>query len=237
MKNENLSLIVPLNEASQLKHDLNMGVASLIKAEDINVRPHICLNDFEGVKIIEQIAKSPGTSNTYFSLSDGNINYSGHDGMWLNLGFFVQLKSPDDNESSRTHVFLSPRQTGHIVLNLPPESQTIVLGKVIDWYQGVFLPQIQRATDQLSKQVSLNTLLVKGTDNNRIFDIHDGNVGHEDVHYSEVGIIGSELFYKFFLGHTFLQSGDNGYERIDDLLSRMRAETKGTVEAFMRTSH
>jgi hypothetical protein len=238
-----LSEIVLVNEASPLKIDLNRGIASLTTAPDNAVRPHICLNDLQGVKLIELIALDPDSANTSIYITE-KLNYGANDGAWLNLALGVYLKSADDQPgtiwSSATSFWLSPRQTGYIIKNLPPDSRQSFIGMITAWYQREFLPGIKKALAAVEQQLTAGDPLAEGVHENRIFDIHKGKEGHEGVEYTEVDVIGEKLFYKFFLGHTCLHVGHDGYNQVDELLLQMERERKealGGMMAMFRELH
>ncbi len=225
---KNLWTLIALHEKSQLKVDLNRGIASLVGTPETHFQPHICLNKLEGVSLIQRIAEDPEGSDTEIWIG-GQINGSSDD-WWLNVKFSVFL-----NEISwpNSNVDLSPRQTSYIVSNLPPESKAMVVSSVQAWFQGKFVPDIQKAFQRITKQFTDGGALVAGVHKNRIFDIHDGDEGHEGVEYTEMDIIGLELFWKFFLGHTLFHHGQNGYERIDSMLLKMEGERKAAIDTTL----
>ncbi len=217
--------IVKLKEDSQLKIDLNRGVASLFKAKESHFQPHICLNGLEGIKILHKIAENPETANTGFQISE-QLNYGGGSDIWLNINFYLHL----DASWSNLGVKLSPRQTAYIVINLPQESKDIVLAKIKVWYFEYLKNKVIEGLEKIDKQFKEEKFFIADTHYNRIFDIHGDGGGHDTVEYTEWDIIGSELFLKFFNGHTLLHHGQNGYERIDQMLLQMDKERIAAFE-------
>lgn len=218
-------ILVELKKASQLKTDLNKGIAALLQADQSHFRPHLCLNGATGIKTIQKIAASPEQADTEVLISD-QIKCDGDDA-WLNVSFSVYL----DEMSSESHVMLTPRQTAYVVMNLPPESRQAAAAKVEAWYQKHFLQKVQKGLDKITKQFKEGDLFLADTRRNRIFDIHGDGNGHDTTPYTEWDIIGSELFLKLFFGHTcfHVMAGEDGYNRIDDMLAQLDRER---VDAF-----
>ena len=217
--------IVTLKEQSQLKTDLNLGVASLFKAKESHFQPHICLNGLEGIEILRRIAANPETAVTSFSISEF-LNYGGGSDIWLNVNFYIYL-----NDTRSNHlVSLSPQQTAYIIINLSLESKETVLAKIKVWYFGYLKNKVIEGLEKIDKQFNEEKFFIADTHWNRIFDIHGDGGGHDKVEYTEMGIIGKELFYKFFLGHTLFHHEQNRYERIDEMLLQMDKERKEAIE-------
>ena len=228
MTEENLGTIVELDEKSQLKADLNSGVSSLSKAEENYFQPHVCLNEKDGVKVIDRISQDPAGANTEFSLRCCLIN-SGSDA-WLNVRFSVFI---DEICYPTNHVLLTPRQTSYIVQRLPKESQQQVLRAVRAWYVGHFLKNMQKAMETITTQIEEGDLLLESDHNNRVFDIH-GGWRSMDVPYTEWDIVGQNIAPLFLFGVTLFDREGDGYRRADDFLrsSDMRREDaiEGTLE-------
>ena len=210
------SLLVSFDDQSQLHQDLNRGIAALAQAKESCFRPHLCLNEQDGLEVIRRIAQDPDQARTHVFITNSPI-LSLTDGLWLNIGLGVFL----DKLSSKSMVRLSPRQTGYVVANLPEESSSIVLTKVREWYQGYFLEKLQQALVVVTRQIDMGDLLIAGTHTNRVFDIHDNAGGHSDTPYTEWSLVGDELFIRLFHGPTLLQHGQNGFDRIDAILESM----------------
>lgn len=224
------SLLVRLGEDSKLKQDLNSRIASLSKAEKGCFRPHVCLNDFDGVEVIQKITQDPEHSNTGIYISE-QLNYGNGDDLWLNVKFCVFL----DSLSSGSRVVLSPQQTSYIITNLPSDSKQAVADKVRAWFLEKFMADVQKGLEKIAKQFAEGDVFVVGTRENMILDIHGDGGGHEDLEYTEWPIIGDKLFNVFFLGHTCLSHLDviDGYERVDAILEQADRERKGTLSVVL----
>ncbi len=222
---EKYYILVELKKASQLKTDLNKGIAALLQADQSHFRPHLCLNGVTGIRVTQRIADNPELADTVVFISD-KLNCSGDDA-WLNVSFSVYL----DEMSSESHVMLTPRQTAYVVMNLPLESRQIVVAKIEAWYQKHFLQEMQKGLDKITKQFKEGDLFLADTNRNRIFDIHGDGNGHDTTPYTEWDIVGSELFLKLFFGHTCFHAvaGEDGYNRVDSLLTQLDRER---VDAF-----
>ncbi len=218
--------LVNLGEESQLKIDLNEGIASLQKATESQFQPHICLNKKEGVEVIKKISQNPKQANTQFLIRELIIR--SQDDMWLNINFLVFLDKicfPDNVAN------LSPRQTGYIVKNLPVESQKIVLDKIKAWYSGKFLEEIKKGIETITKQFDKGNPLIDSDDGNRIFDIHGGR--SMDVPYTELNIIGEELFWPLFCGITLFDHNQDGYKRVDGFLTNIDNQRESAVDSVI----
>jgi len=210
------TLLVDFDDRSQLHQDLNRGIAALVQAKESCFRPHLCLNQQDGLEVIRRIAQDPDQARTHiFIINSPILNLT--DGLWLNIGLGVFL----DKLSSNSMVRLSPRQTGHIVTNLPEESRNIVLTKVREWYQEYFMERLQQALVTVTGQVEGGDILIAGTHTNRVFDIHDNSDGYSETPYTEWSFVGNELFTRLFYGPTLLEYGRDGFDRIDAMLESM----------------
>ncbi len=236
---EDYGLLVKRGEESQLKIDLNKGVASLLKAGESCLRPHVCLNERGGVEVIGRIARDPENANTSFRIAE-RVNYGGHDGIWLNINFFVileeELKDKKTLFNETSSVSLSPRQSGYIAKNLPFDSGRLVKDKVRAWYFKKFLKELERGIGEITKQFNEDDLFVADVDDNKVFDIHkDGEMerlGHSGIPYTEWDIIGNTLFCKIFFGRT-PPPHEQGYEQIDEMLMAMDRDTKMAADAML----
>ncbi|MFA5996229.1 MAG: hypothetical protein WC790_00690 [Candidatus Paceibacterota bacterium] len=225
MSNSDPGSLVLLGEASQLKNDLNRGVASLKSAPESWFRPHICLNGKEGVAVIEQIAASPETANTMFIVSSHPIVYG--DDLWINVHFRIFV----DQISYPNHVVeLTPRQTAHIVENLPLESRAFVLEKVKVWYFDSFRENILEGLHRIVAQFDEGSMLLKSDRENYVFDIHGGR--SMEVPYTECGIAGANLFSALFRV-TCLDRDEGGYNRLDAILARADRARHDTAEGVI----
>ena len=202
-----LSSLVRLGESSQLKVDLNRGIAALQKAKEVCFHPHFCLNGKEGVEVIERISQDPKPANTKISIIDFSILSVGD--FWLNIGFVVCL------DKMSLIARLSPRQTGYIVQRLPQESQTTVLETVYNWYFQKFLPDLEQGLAAITKQLENGDYLRPGAYKNHVFDIQtEGSGGNP---YVEEQIIGRKMFFQLFFGS--IRMGQEPYKRTDDVMS------------------
>lgn len=218
-----LETIVPLGKDSQLKRDLNKGIASLFSAPESWHQPHVCLNEEEGLEVIKKVAENPNPANTQFFFTNRLIL----DGdMWLNIAFGMYL-----NECSRPRNFvqLTPRQTSYIIRHLPEDSQATVLAKAKAWYLEALRKDMLEAIDTITAQFETGYPLLANDYDNRIFDIHGGR--HE-VPYVEWGIVGENLFSAHFFG-TCLNYGTDGYARMDRLITGQHAAIKEAA-GFLR---
>jgi len=173
---------------SNLKTDLNRGVAALLQADKEHLRPHRCLNGRGGAEIMRQIAENPDGADTSFSISAYPIA-DGYSGLWLNLRLVVFL----GKMSSSSILRLSPRQTSHIIAGLPPESKKAVLDRIKEWYLVTFLPEIQAAISKVTKQVQAGDLLLEDAHDNRVLDNPEKRAG-SSCPYTEWQIAGEEMF-------------------------------------------
>ncbi|MFC1594803.1 hypothetical protein ACFL3E_00025 [Patescibacteria group bacterium] len=217
--------LIKLGEDSQLKVDLNFGVAHLVSATESCFQPHICLNEKSGVKVIDRIARDPQAANTEFWITN-HVILSGKN-LWLNIIFDVFL----DKICWPTNLArISPRQTGYIVKNLPPESQKEVLGRIQTWYSDNFLPNITKGLDAITKQFTEGDPLLESDQHNRIFDIHgDRSI---DVPYTEWEIVGENLFPAFFFHNSFNMNDQNGYLQADTFLLEMDSMVRERAESL-----
>ena len=222
-KNYNL---VNLDEESQLKIDLNKGIASLQETTESHFQPHICLNRKEGMEVIRKISQDPERANTEFSFDELLIHFYG--GVWLNISFFVYL---DQICFPSNAVLLTPRQTGYIVRNLPEESQKVVLEKARIWFFEKFLEAIKEGLRTITEQFEKGDFLIESDRKNRIFDIH-GERGI-DIPYTEWRVIGDALFEPFFYGFTMFQREEDPYERIDKFLKDVDNQRILAVESAL----
>ena len=204
-----LSVLSKLGESSQLRIDLNSGIAALQKAKEVCFHPHFCLNGKEGVEVIERISQDPKTANTRISITESSI--LSVKGFWLNIGLAVSL----DWMSSKEVVSLSPRQTSYIIQNLPKESQTTVLETIYDWYFKEFLPDLEQGLAAVTRQMESRDYLMPGAYKNHVFDIQtEGSGGNP---YVEEQIIGRKMFFQLFFGS--IRMGQEPYKRTDDVMS------------------
>ena len=218
---KNPARLVELGQPSQLKVDLNRGIASLTKAAESHFQPHVCLNGPKGVEIIRLIAENPDGADTNIairSFPDGD----GRD-LWLNVSLSVFL----GKLSSESYVTLSPRQAAYVVTQLPAESKRIVVEHLSAWF-GEYRLEMQKGLEMIARQFATDRIFVADAHENRIFDIHGPN---DSVEYSECGIIGNALFYAFFFGLTLFDRETEGYERIDGMLREIAANKKNVAEA------
>lgn len=218
--------LINLGEESQLKIDLNEGVASLQMAIESHFQPHVCLNGKEGVGVIERIYRDPKGTNTEFWIRE--LLIKGGEDLWLNIHFMVFL---DQICFPNNVAVLSPRQTSYIVRNLPVESQKIVMETVKAWYFEKFLEGMKKGIETITEQFNKGDSLVESDDGNRIFDIHGGR--STEVPYTEWQIVGENLFPPFFFGFTCLDHGQDGYVKVDDFLAEVASQRKSTVEGLI----
>ncbi len=219
--------LVTLKEASQLKEDLNRGVASLTSASESWFRPHLCLNGKEGLAVIERIARSPMSADTAFVILSHPIVYG--DDLWLNVRFLVFV----DQISYPNHVVeLTPRQTAYIVDHLPSESQAFVLEKVKAWYFDSFRERVLEGLHRITTQFESGDPLLKSDRENHIFDAHGGRCIGMDIPYTEWGIAGENLFSALFHG-TCLDRDEYGYNRLDAILDRADRTRYDTAEGMI----
>ena len=224
MREEDLSAVVSHGESSPLKMDLNRGVISLASAPNTYFRPHLCLNDEEGVRVISEI--SP-TSNTAFHLWHSMI--ASGDDVWLNIVFVVHL---NDFCMPTNCARLSPRQTAYIVSHLPAESRTTVLAKAKRWYLEKFLADMKKGLDTITEQFEHGNPLLESDHRNRILDLH-GERHFADLPYTETEIVGEHLYWSVCEGGTMFEYGEDGLLRADGLIAARRARQKGTVGAVV----
>lgn len=225
-ENQKISHLVDLGEESQLKVDLNEGIASLRRATESCFQPHICLNGEKGVKVIEKISQKPKQADTEFWIRELLIRGGGD--LWLNIRFSVfldQIRSPSNVAD------LSPRQTGYIVKNLPAESRETVLLKVRSWYSKKFVGDIIKGLETINEQFEKGDPFLESDHRNRIFDIHGGRA--MDVPYTELQIAGEELSWPFFVGFTMFDQGEEGYEKMDEFLMYINVQRKSTAEGAL----
>jgi hypothetical protein len=218
-----LSNLVKLDEASSLKTDLNRGVMGLSRDEESHFHPHVCLNGEEGFSVLKQVRDE---SNTEFSIAH-HVDVSGRRA-WLNICFHVYLNGywhPKD------FAMLSPRQTSHIVANLPVDSRTLVLEKVKAWYHGEFLVDLKQGVDAITEQFEGGDLLLKSDNDNHIFDIHGER--RMDVPYTECGIVGEHLYWGFLCAGTFFEQGDDLFRKGDELILGARRRQTRAVDDFL----
>lgn len=219
--------LVNLKESSQLKEDLNRGVASLTSASESWFRPHLCLNGKEGLDVIERIARRPMSADTAFVILSHPIVHG--DDLWLNVRFLVfvdQMSYPNDV------VELTPRQTAFIVGHLPPESRALVLEKVKAWYLNTFRTNLLKGLERVTAQFEGGDPLLKSDRENHIFDVHGGRCVGVDIPYTEWGIAGENLFSALFHG-TCLDRDEHGYNRLDAILYRADKARHETAEEMI----
>lgn len=219
MREEDLSAVVSHGENSPLKTDLNRGVVSLASAPNTYFRPHLCLNGEDGVRIIGEIAPR---SNTAFHFWH-NMIASGDD-VWLNITFVVYLNDFWSSNCAR----LSPRQTAHIVSNLPAESKSAVLAKAKRWYLEKFLAETRRGLDTITEQFEHGNPLLESDHRNRILDLHGERV--PDIPYTETEVVGEHLFWSVCYGETMFEYGKDRLLQADGLIAARRARQKDAVE-------
>lgn len=217
------SLLVKLGEDSQLKRDLNKGIASLFAATESWHQPHVCLNQEEGLEVIKQIAENPNPANTEFHFSLHPI-LSGRE-VWLNINFHVFL----DNYTQPTNiVWLTPRQTSYIIRHLPDDSRATVLANAKAWYLEVVRKNVLEALETIDEQFEKGNPLLENDHENHIFDIHGGRM---EIPYVEWGVVGENLFSSFFYG-TCLDYGTDGYARMDRLIAGQYVAIKEAVRSL-----
>lgn len=224
MREKDLGAVVSHGESSPLKADLNRGVMGLASASNTYFRPHVCLNDEDGVRIIREITP---TSNTAIHLWH-NMIASGDD-VWLNLTLVVYL---NDFCTPINCARLSPRQSAYIISNLPNESRTAVLAKAKRWYLEKFLADIKKGLDTITDQFEHGDPLLQSDHRNRILDLHGERVSI-DIPYTETEVVGEHLFWSVCYGGTMFEHGEDGPLRADSLIAARRARQKGAVEAFV----
>lgn len=235
VSNTNLSTLVKLGEVSQLKSDLNRGIASLFKASEGCHRPHLCLNGEKGVPNLKQIASNPDSANTEIWLTERFI--VGSDRAWLNVGLSLCVDSicwPTNAAS------ITPRQTSYIVTRLPEKSQREVLAFIKTWYEGHVLPDITSGLQAINAQLTTGNPLVKGTHDNYVFDLHGDGMGHDRVPYTELDIVGHNVAPAFLYGVTCFddisrnEGGPDGYDRTDEFLVMNEQARSGAVEEVIK---
>lgn len=219
--------LVNLKESSQLKEDLNRGVASLTSAAESWFRPHLCLNGKEGLDVIGRIARWPMSADTAFVIGGHPILYG--DDLWLNVRFLVFV---DQISYPYNVVELTPRQTAYIVDHLPSESQALVLEKVEAWYFGSFRERVLEGLHRITTQFESGDPLLKSDRENHIFDAHGGRCVGMDIPYTEWGIAGENLFSALFHG-TCLDRDEYGYNRLDAILDRADRTRHDTAEGML----
>ncbi len=219
--------LVTLGATSSWRNDLNKGVASLQKSDRTQIRPHVCINGLEGAEVIQKISADPDREDTGYFIYP-HLNVSGSD-VWLNVKFAVVVERmvvPTNLAG------LSPQQTGYIVRNLPPTVRDAVTAQVKSWYLKVFLPDIQKGLDFVTKQFETGDPVQESDRGNRIFDIHGGR--HlTDIPYTETDIVGEKLYAAIIHGGTFFEYGSDGYERADALISGRRSRQQAAVHDFL----
>lgn len=225
---EKLFQVVRLKESSPLKVALNRGVASLSRAKESHFRPHVCLNEAEGVQVIDRISREPDVADTDFSVNAHLVHFWGD--VWLNTYFNVYL---DEVSLPNNSVRLSSRQSSYIVQNLPPELQVVVVEKVKAWYLGDLVPRIEKGLKGVLAQFERGEAMAEGVYENHIFDIHGNGQGHDQVPYTEWDIIGEKLFNPIFDGVTFLDRGQDGYQKADQFLTEVADRRSSTANAFL----
>lgn len=218
-----ISDLVIFGEPSPLKADLNRGIASLTTAPASHFRPHICLNDEDGVAIIERIMQDPD-ADTAWGITTKVIHGGGED-WWLNVSFYACIESYASNHTA----WLTPRQTSYIVQNLPPESRDLVLAAVKTWYFDHFAKKVEKGFATIAQQFNEGDPLLESDHRNRIFDIHGER--SMDVMYTEWEIVGDKLFLAFYFPATIYQTsgfqpGRDGYENIDAIFRERNARRK-----------
>jgi len=235
---EDYCRLVKLGETSELKLQLNHGIASLSRATEPQFKPWVCLNDLNGIKVIRQISQDPDNANTEISLGE-RINHGGGDQLWLNVAFSVYLKEL----SSNSHVFLTPRQTSYMVCNLPPDLQKIVLEKVARWICEYFKETLINGLARIEQQITEDKLLLKDSHFNRVFDLRsdDKESIHNNFPYTEMEIVGEKLFWQmFFSVEDYYWQDEEKYRRLDQMIISKDRQTKQRAEEFVgaiRTLH
>lgn len=200
--------LVKLGEDSAVRRELNRGIAALERAEEPCYRPHACLNGRFGVEVIRRITDIGSRANTEIRLSE--LLSTDYVRLWLNVRFVVYCDkcSLPDNV-----VRLSPRQTARIIQGLSPASRDMVLDKVRVWYEKEFKGVLRRGLENLDAQFARGDLLVAGTHDNMVFDIHGDGLGHDTIPYTELMIVGERLAES---RHCF--GYEANYRRADGLL-------------------
>lgn len=232
-ENENLATFIKLGEPSQLKRDINRGIAALPDAKEGWHRPHACLNRKDGAETIQKIAADPDAADTEIWLSEHSIVY-GSD-VWLNVVLGVAL----GHVSSTDSVQLTPRQTSYVVTHLPESSQRAVVDQVKAWWTGKMLPDLMAGLQKITDQLRNGDPLVCGTHANRVFDLHGGRLGHDKVPYTELGIVGEELAPSFLYGATCLEAmnmdlgGPDGYDLADQFLADAESARRDTASGLL----
>jgi hypothetical protein len=220
MAKRSLAVVAELGEKSDLKADLNRGVALLRQATESHFRPHVCLNGEDGMQVLKLIAAKGANADTGWYLHPlVNVDVGR---IWLNVRLLVNLS----DRSNATQVLLSPQQTAHLVRTLPPASQAIILKKVREWYKGQFVKEMKEGLAALAKQFESDTLLVDDYFNGRVFDIHT----KRDVPYTECLVVGEELYWKFLAAGTCFESSEDLLDKADVLIETARARQRSAVD-------
>lgn len=205
------STLVKLGEKSDLKTALNTSICLLEDAENVHLRPHVCLNKTEGIEVLRKIFANPETADTQIMIST-HLIHGGSETFWLNIQFVIfldRLSIPNDIVS------LTPRQTSFVVKNLPEDFQKMIIEKVKTWYFESFMEYINKGFDFISKQFKEGDPLLEDDHRNRIFDIRGGR--YMELHYTELPIIGEELFWALLPYRA-----KDSYERMDMLIQNRR---------------
>jgi len=223
MEQEFLGKLTRLGESSPLKTDLNKAVAMLSTAPDSCFRPHVCLNAEDGMAVLAKIREDSNAE--YWMLP--HLIVSGSD-VWLNIKFSVIL---DEIRIPTNLAELSPRQSAYVVQHLPMESRATVLAKVKRWYLEQVLPDIVKGLAVITEQFANGDPLLASDHRNRIFDIHGER--YSDVPYTEWEVVGENLFRSVFFGGTFLEYGQDGYKRADQLIIGARSRQRAAVDGFL----
>ena len=226
MAQEQLWKLVGLGEDCPLKLDLNKGVAGLFRAPETSMRPHICLNGFQGAGVLKKIFNDPRRANTEFGIRHHLIMSA--DEVWLNASLYVFFESIT---WPTNFVCLSPRQSGYIVKNLPLASREIIVAKVKKWYFEEFLVSMKKGLEAITEQFMHGDPFLASDYKNRIFDIHGER--SLDVPYTECAVVGSNLFGPVVEGKTCWEQGSDGYQRADDLISAIRNRQQMAINDFL----
>jgi hypothetical protein len=214
---QDVSCLVELGEGSQLKTELNCGVATLRLAQKSYHRPHLCLNGKEGLEVIQRISENPDGADTEFCIDSLLVHSGGRDGFWLNVILSVVL---GERVYPTNLAVLTPRQTSHIIVNLSQESRALVLEKVRTWYFEKFLKEMEIGIQIVTEQFTEGDLLHEDSHGNRIFDIHsrrETDSTFSDFPYTEWEVVGAHVSMRLL--NNFNERVDS-YDIVDSLLRR-----------------
>jgi len=227
MSRKYLWMLTDPDQDSVLRIALNKGVARLFDDTRPEIQPRPCLNGIDGLLVLREILHNPATANTNFTLDHHLIvDVMGSD-VWTNVMFFVSLERPDEKEfdTRPSHVKLSPQQTSCIVQGLSLDLQKVVLERVQRWFLEDLAPNIKKGLETIAEQFTHGDPLLASDRDNRIFDIHGGRCTL-DIPYTEVGIVGENLFWALPpLGHT--------YTAADRIITTKDAQRKENVQGML----